>query len=46
MKGTTTIKEIDDDDSVRWYKCKKCNYGHIMIDANYCPHCGRKIVRG
>ena len=26
-----------------WFKCPKCKNEGIVIESNYCPHCGSKL---
>lgn len=39
---TTLIKQSNSD---YWKKCKKCGEEYIYKEHNFCPNCGRKIIR-
>lgn len=30
---------------LEWFKCEKCSADLITEDSNFCPGCGRKIIR-
>ena len=31
--------------SAFWFECSECG-GNSLHHYNYCPHCGRKVIRG
>lgn len=47
MLETETTSEYDCKDEVccDWYKCNECGDTMITFSSNYCPGCGKKIIR-
>lgn len=46
MNEETTIKYLCKDEAYcEWYECLKCGNTMITEESNYCPNCGRKIIK-